>query len=145
MVAALHHAFCPLRFSRTSCAIHPSTIHPGCVSKSGRVGGEAEIQEPSDWRWRFEVRSGPGRVICPRYSSEHQFRYVLILQRLYGDALLVFFDSYGGIVIGCVWNPAKDQSRNLKPFIGFSTRPMATEVRVLKWCDVTADGPSRHW
>lgn len=27
-------------------------------------------------------------------------------------------------MIGCLWNPSKSQPRNLKPFLGYSTRPV---------------------
>jgi len=51
-------------------------------------------------------------------------------QRLYGDNVLVFFDVYGGSVIGLLWNPAKSAPRSLKPFLGYNAKPAKTKTEV---------------
>ncbi|KAK4685401.1 U3 small nucleolar RNA-associated protein 22, partial [Tremellales sp. Uapishka_1] len=52
--------------------------------------------------------------------------FVRDLQRVYGDALLIFFDLLGGTAVGGLWNPAKEQPRSLKPFLGYNSRPTET-------------------
>lgn len=41
---------------------------------------------------------------------------------------MIFFDRFGGSKVGCLWNPAREQSRNLKPFLGYATAPVGGEV-----------------
>jgi len=55
------------------------------------------------------------------------------VQRLYGDSILVFFDVYGGSVIGLLWNPAKFTPRSLKPFLGYNAKPAQTKTEVSSW------------
>lgn len=49
-------------------------------------------------------------------------------QRLYGDAVLVFFDEHGGSTVGLLWNPAKATARAMKPFLGYTVKPAPSEV-----------------
>lgn len=51
---------------------------------------------------------------------------------MYGDTILVFHDVNGGDTIGLLWNPAKSQSRSLKPFLGYSTRPVKSESALVE-------------
>lgn len=43
----------------------------------------------------------------------------------------MFYDRHGGSVVGLLWNPEKLQSRNLKAFQGYSTKPAGGEVSLL--------------
>jgi U3 small nucleolar RNA-associated protein 22 len=40
----------------------------------------------------------------------------------------VFYDRHGGSVVGLLWNPEKEQPRNLKAFLPYSTKPTEGEV-----------------
>jgi len=57
--------------------------------------------------------------------------FVAQLQRVYGDAMLVFHDEYGGRVIGIVWNPAKNAPRAFKPFLGYNSAPAPSEAALV--------------
>lgn len=77
------------------------------------------------------VRNAPtqsvyGPDVRPGFDPIESF--VADLERLYGDALLFFHDRHGGTVIGGIWNPIKEQSRNLKALLGYSTKPTGSEV-----------------
>lgn len=43
----------------------------------------------------------------------------------------MFYDKHGGGVVGLLWNPEKEQSRALKAFLGYSTKPAGGEVSFL--------------
>ena len=53
------------------------------------------------------------------------------IQRLYGDSVIVFYDTHGGSVVGLVWNPTKSTPRALKPFLGYSSAPAPSEVSLV--------------
>jgi U3 small nucleolar RNA-associated protein 22 len=53
--------------------------------------------------------------------------YFKDLERIYGDAVILFHDHLGGNVIGGVWNPAVQDARNFKVQLGFSSKPVALD------------------
>ncbi|WVR00376.1 hypothetical protein IAU59_007519 [Kwoniella sp. CBS 9459] len=53
--------------------------------------------------------------------------FVRDLQRIYGDSALLFHDAHGGNVVGGIWNPARDNARSLKAFLGWSSQPVQSE------------------
>ncbi|OCF40806.1 hypothetical protein I317_05418 [Kwoniella heveanensis CBS 569] len=53
--------------------------------------------------------------------------FVADLQRIYGDSVLLFHDAHGGSVVGGIWNPARDNARSLKAFLGWSSQPVQSE------------------
>ena len=59
------------------------------------------------------------------------FHFVKDIQERYHETVLVFYDKHGGGVVGLLWNPEKEQSRALKAFLGYSTKPAGGEVSFL--------------
>ncbi|WVF73208.1 hypothetical protein IAT40_008027 [Kwoniella sp. CBS 6097] len=53
--------------------------------------------------------------------------FVRDLQRIYGDSVILFYDTYGGSAVGGIWNPARDNARSLKAFLGWSSKPVQSE------------------
>ncbi|WRT70438.1 uncharacterized protein IL334_007436 [Kwoniella shivajii] len=58
-------------------------------------------------------------------------RYVEDLKRIYGDAVLLFWDKYGGRAIGGIWNPSKEASRSLKAFLGWNSNPVESDSALI--------------
>ncbi|WWC64350.1 uncharacterized protein I303_106960 [Kwoniella dejecticola CBS 10117] len=57
--------------------------------------------------------------------------FVEDLRRIYGDSILWFYDNNGGVVVGGIWNPAKDSARSLKAFLGYSSVPVKSESTLI--------------
>ncbi|KAL7418605.1 U3 snoRNP protein [Cryptotrichosporon argae] len=88
----------------------------------------AEAVDPDAASWEGAFRPAEPRDV--RVAFDPVGDYVRDIQRLYGDALLVFADPHGGRAVGLLWNPAK-QPRALKALLGFSARPVpATDTRL---------------
>lgn len=58
------------------------------------------------------------------------------IQRLYGDALLVFHDANGGRAIGILFNPQRSTPRAFKPLLGYNSAPASKSLVALNKADV---------
>jgi U3 small nucleolar RNA-associated protein 22 len=46
------------------------------------------------------------------------------MQRLHGDAVILFHDECGGTVVGGLLNPSLDREREFRVTLGFSSEPV---------------------
>ncbi|WWC71798.1 uncharacterized protein I206_105757 [Kwoniella pini CBS 10737] len=88
---------------------------------------------PEEWETKLKFRN------LQSSSSSEQIRidfnpiesFVHDLKRLYGDSVLWFYDNNGGVVVGGIWNPAKEGARNLKAFLGYNSIPVKSESTLI--------------
>lgn len=90
---------------------------------------QSAAPNPDEWESRLKYRNltrggGFGPEIKMDFSPAS--KYVKDIERIYDDSLLVFYNNFGGNVIGCLWKPNRTHSRNLKAYLGYSSKP--TEI-----------------
>ncbi|WVQ80672.1 hypothetical protein IAT38_002777 [Cryptococcus sp. DSM 104549] len=103
-------------------------LHPSVLPRSS----QSLTASPSLWEAHLKFRNlAPDASDEIRVGFDPAESFVRDLQRIYGDALLVFWDQYGGSVVGGIWNPGKDAGRGLKAFLGYSSMPVESEAALV--------------
>ena len=67
-----------------------------------------------------------GSEVRPGFDPVYEF--VTMLQTIYGDAFVLFYDEFGGTVIGGLWNTAYTKPHTFKVSLPYTSRPHAKGV-----------------
>ncbi|WWC91505.1 uncharacterized protein L201_006451 [Kwoniella dendrophila CBS 6074] len=85
-----------------------------------------------EWESKLKYRNlqgSQGEIV--RIGFNPIERYVEELIKIYGDSILFFYDNNGGTIISGIWNPSKINSRSLKAFLGYNSKPVESESTLI--------------